>query len=105
MRLAADHRIRCRCGQLQHHGWGKLSFLYSPNRRHSWRPYSLRVCLSLVITLVIAACNSTPDPNAETARDPATLTAPEAFQDVQTPITLDNVSSLAYLGRLTQPEA
>ena len=55
-----------------------------------------------VLLLLLAACsNATPTANAP--RNPPTLAAPTQFVEAETPISLNNVADLRYLGRLDQP--
>ncbi len=63
-----------------------------------WR--GLAVVVGLL--LLLAACsNATPTANAP--RNPPTLAAPTQFVEAETPVTLNTVADLRYLGRLDQP--
>lgn len=55
------------------------------------------------VCLLTAACSQPPTPVLD-SRNPPTLSAPATYQDVQNAITLDNVSQIKYVGRLTQPD-
>jgi len=58
-----------------------------------------------VIVLILAACGSDATPT-QAPRNPATLTAPtgEAWTTGDVPITLENVQTIRYLGRLDPPD-
>ncbi len=56
----------------------------------------------VTMIILLAACSSaTPTPSVP--HNPPTLPAPTQFVEAETPITLNNVANLRYLGRLDQP--
>ncbi len=56
----------------------------------------------VLLLLLLAACSSTA-PTSNAPRNPPTLAAPTQFVEAETPISLNNVADLRYLGRLDQP--
>ncbi len=54
------------------------------------------------LLLLLAACSSA-TPTASVPHNPPTLPAPTQYVEADTPITLNNVANLRYLGRLDQP--
>lgn len=55
-----------------------------------------------MLLAVLAACSSPPPPT-DAPRNPPTLPAPTQFVEAQTPVSINNVANLRYLGRLDQP--
>ena len=58
--------------------------------------------LAITVTVLLAAC-STATPTPGVPQNPPTLAAPTQFAEADTPISLNNVANLRYLGRLDQP--